>query len=98
MPRCTTTDITPRAMQAEVELREAVQQNPLPLAVVAIDTMEVMDMNDAARTVIREPTAQRLPLQQLLSPEDEVRAKQALHLVADGTLHAYEATRMLRRA
>ena len=85
-------------MQAEDELREAVQHNPLPLAVVAIDTMEVVDMNDAARAVMRDPAMQRVSLQQLLTPEDEVRAKQALNLVADGTLHAYEATRSIRRA
>jgi DNA-binding CsgD family transcriptional regulator/PAS domain-containing protein len=85
-------------MQAEDELRDAVQQNPLPLAVVAIDTMEVVDLNDAARAVLRDPDLQRIALQNLLSPEDEMRAKQALHLVADGTLQAYEATRSLRRA
>jgi DNA-binding CsgD family transcriptional regulator/PAS domain-containing protein len=85
-------------MQAEDELRAAVQQNPLPLAVVAVDTMEVVDMNDAARAVVRMAGVQRLPLEQILSPEDEMRAKQALNLVADGTLQAYEATRTLRRA
>jgi len=84
-------------MEAEEELRAAVQQNPLPLAVIAIDTMEVIDMNDAARAVIRAADVQRMPLERLLSADDQMRAKQALHLIADGTLHAYEATRLLQR-
>jgi PAS domain S-box-containing protein len=85
-------------MEVDDELHAAVHKNPLPLAVIAIDTMEVVDLNDAARAVLRDQSVTRLPLQQLLSPDDEVRAKHALNLVADGTLHAYEASRSLRRA
>src|SRR2546423_2393846 len=82
------------------ELHEVLLRSPLPLAIFALDTMLLVDANAAACQVIGHdfPVAEPVALGTLLVPDDATHAAHALHLIADGTIHAYEAHRKILRA
>jgi PAS domain-containing protein/DNA-binding CsgD family transcriptional regulator len=82
----------------EAELLEAMHRNPLPLALIALDTMEFIDVNAAARRLFGGNDGFEVTVDNLLEPEDEENARRALGLIAQGTIHAYETRRRLRRA
>jgi PAS domain-containing protein/DNA-binding CsgD family transcriptional regulator len=82
----------------ESELREAMQRNPLPLALISLDTMQFLDVNDAARRLIGGSDDRAITVAGVLLPEDEENARSALALIAQETIHAYETRRRLRRA
>jgi PAS domain-containing protein/DNA-binding CsgD family transcriptional regulator len=81
----------------EAELRDAMHRNPLPLALIALDTMQFLDVNEAARRLIGASDDVEITLANVLLPEDEENARQALALIAHETIHAYETRRRLRR-
>src|SRR4029077_1139470 len=82
----------------EGELLEAMHRNPLPLALIALDTMQFLDVNTAARTLIGASDDFDVTVETILFPEDGENARRALALIAEGTIHAYETRRRLRRA
>src|SRR5262249_41656533 len=75
------------------------ESSPLPLARFDFGTMLLTDANDAAREVLGAPNANvfPLPLKKIIEPADEELAERSLKLVADGTLHAYDAPPRVRR-
>lgn len=81
----------------ESELLEAMHRNPLPLALIALDAMQFVDLNEAARTLIGASDGLEITVANVLMPDDEENARRALALVAQGTIHAYETRRRLRR-
>ncbi len=83
----------------DTDLHDALHRTTVPLALIAIDTMVVVDANEAALRVAGREGALDPPvrLDGLLSPDDERRAQRALGLLADGTLHSYETTRHVVR-
>jgi PAS domain-containing protein len=82
----------------EGELLEAMHRNPLPLALIALDTMQFLDVNAAARTLLGASDGFDATVENILLPEDAQNARRALALIAEGTIHAYETRRRLRRA
>jgi PAS domain-containing protein/DNA-binding CsgD family transcriptional regulator len=82
----------------EAELLEAMHRNPLPLALIALDTMQFLDVNNAARALIGAGNDLDITVEDVLLREDEENARRALALIAQGTIHAYETRRRLRRA
>src|SRR5262245_13420740 len=81
----------------EAELLDAMHRNPLPLALIALDTMQFLDVNTAARKVFGAEEDDDITIANGLLPEDEANARRALALIAEGTIHAYETRRQLRR-
>jgi PAS domain-containing protein/DNA-binding CsgD family transcriptional regulator len=82
----------------EAELLDAMHRNPLPLALIALDTMQFLDVNAAAHALIGGLDDSDITVANVLMPEDEEDARRALALIAQGTIHAYETRRRLRRA
>ena len=82
----------------EGELREAMHRNPLPLALIALDTMEFVDVNAAAKRLFGASDGFDVAVADILLPEDTENARRALALVAQGAIQAYETRRRLRRA
>jgi PAS domain-containing protein/DNA-binding CsgD family transcriptional regulator len=82
----------------EADLLEAMHRNPLPLAVIALDTMQFLDVNAAARALLGANDGDEISVATVLMPEDADNAQRALKLIAEGTIHAYETRRRLRRA
>jgi DNA-binding CsgD family transcriptional regulator len=83
-----------------LQLRELLESSPLPLARFDLGTMLLTDANDAARDVLgvrRDANVFPLPLKKVIGPDDEAMAERSLKLVADGTIHAYDARRSVRR-
>jgi PAS domain-containing protein/DNA-binding CsgD family transcriptional regulator len=81
----------------EGELLEAMHRNPLPLALISLETLQFLDVNPAARTLIGAIDDSDVTVEDILLPEDEENARRALALIAQGTIHAYETRRRLRR-
>jgi DNA-binding CsgD family transcriptional regulator len=81
-------------------LHDLVHRSPLPLAIVDLATLELVDANDAARDVLARPGVDELPLplDAVLTPDEQTPASRALRLVADGTIRSYDARRNVRRA
>jgi PAS domain S-box-containing protein len=75
-------------------------RSTLPLALFELDTMLLVDANAAACSITGHdfPVDAPIPLATLLAPHDAAQAAQALRLVADGTIGAYEADRKILRA
>jgi PAS domain-containing protein/DNA-binding CsgD family transcriptional regulator len=84
----------------DAQLRDVLHRSALPLALVDLDTLLIVDANDAARALLGEHGDVQLPLalHDVLLPEDEARVVSALQLVRDGTIHSYDASRRLRRS
>jgi PAS domain-containing protein/DNA-binding CsgD family transcriptional regulator len=82
----------------EEELLEAMHRNPLPLALIALDTLQFLDVNAAARTLLGAADDFDVSVENVLLPEDEENARHALSLIAQGVIQAYETRRRLRRA
>jgi DNA-binding CsgD family transcriptional regulator/PAS domain-containing protein len=76
------------------------QRSPLPLAVFDLETLLLVDANAAAGRVIGRdlPITEPVALGTLLTADDAAGAAHALQLVADGTIHAYEAHRKILRS
>ncbi len=91
-------DTAPQATSAS-ELREVLTRSPVPLALLDLDTLELVDANAAAAKVIGRdlPIVEPVALGTLLSPDDAEHAAHALQLVADGTIHSYSANRKVLR-
>ena len=89
----------PARDDSAAQLRELLQRSPLPLARFDLGSMLVTDANEAGRQVlgVQDLSAFPLPLHAVLVPEDEAMAAKSLKLLADGTIHAYDARRRLRR-
>jgi PAS domain S-box-containing protein len=89
---------TPPPEPTEADLRQALEQSALPVAVLDLTTMQLTAANRAAceitgRTYPIEP----LGIGEVLSPDEAEHARHALQLIADGTIHGYEARRKLMR-
>jgi PAS domain S-box-containing protein len=82
----------------EEELLEAMHRNPLPLALIALDTLQFLDVNTAARALLGASDDDDVTVANVLLPEDEDNARHALSLIAEGVIQAYETRRRLRRA
>jgi len=82
------------------ELRDVVQQSTLPLALFELDTMLFVDANAPACRIIGHdfPVEAPVALGALLAPHDATQAAQAMRLVADGTIDAYETNRKILRS
>jgi hypothetical protein len=82
------------------EARDVLTRCPLPVALLDLHTLQVVDANAAGALVIGRdlPIVEPIELETLLTPEDAKNAAHALNLVAEGTIHAYEANRKVLRA
>jgi len=89
-----------RDATTEAELREALQRNPLPLALVELEMMRIIDVNAAARAMVGGEGALALPLalDVIMPAEEEQRARHALRLIAAGEIQAYETRSRVQRA
>jgi PAS domain S-box-containing protein len=83
----------------DTELRDVVHRSPLALALISLDSLVLVDANDAALAILgrREPLRFPVRLHEVLPTEDAAPAARALRLIADGTIHSYDAARRLRR-
>jgi PAS domain S-box-containing protein len=88
----------PTSGTSDAELREAMYRSPLPLGLIDLAETTLIDANAPARAALGlgDDDFPR-SVDQLLAGEDASHARDALRLVADGTLHAYETRRRFLR-
>jgi PAS domain S-box-containing protein len=90
---------TIRPEEPNPDLRQALEQSALPVALLDLTTMRIIDANAAACEITgRSYPIEPLALGEILSPDDAEHARHALQLVADATIHGYEARRKIKRA
>jgi PAS domain S-box-containing protein len=88
-----------RPLALAEDLCKAMHSSPLPFALVDVDAMIVMDVNDPAREMLgwieRDPSG--VHVREFVSPDQVPTVIEVMRLLADGGIDTYEARRKFLR-